>query len=305
MKYISFVRAKFFILICVLLALYTSDNLSVSVINSRSILSNSASAAEIPANLVDDDDDDDDDDDNGDDDFEFRGVIEALPNTPGFIGDWTVSGRTVRVTAGTEIEQDDGQVMVGATVEVEGIVQSDNSVKAEEIEVESGPGKEFEFTGTVEVLPDTMGRIGDWTVSGTIVHVSAATMIKQDDAPVAVGVKVEVEGAKRADGSVDAFKIEVEDDIDDDDDDGDVEFKGAIESLPDTPGRIGEWTVGGRKVNVTAATEIEPGRRSGRHRIHCRGRRLQAPGRLGRRQGDRGQIQGRRRWKFRPVSGHG
>ena len=107
-------------------------------------------------------------------------MIEALPNTPGFIGDWTVSGRTVRVSSATEIEQEDGQVMVGATVEVEGFVQTDNSVMAKEIEVESGPGKEFEFRGVVEVLPDTMGRIGDWTVSGTVVHVSAATMIKQD-----------------------------------------------------------------------------------------------------------------------------
>lgn len=250
---ISFNRASLFILFGVMLALYSFDGLSVRATSTGPLITAKASASGVTAAVTEDDDDDDDEGD-----FEFRGVIEALPNTPGFIGDWTVSGRTVRVGSATEIEQEDGQVMVGATVEVEGFVQTDNSVMAKEIEVESGPGNEFEFEGVVEVLPDTMGRIGDWTVSGTVVHVSAATMIKQEGAPVAVGVKVEVEGSKRADGSVDAFQIEVEDDIDDDDDDGDVEFKGAIESLPDTPGRIGEWSVGGRKVNVTAATKINP-----------------------------------------------
>src|SRR5262245_51667783 len=68
-------------------------------------------------------------DDDDDDDFEFRGVIQALPNTPGFIGDWMVSGRTVHVSAATEIEHENGQVVVGATVEVEGALQTDGSVK--------------------------------------------------------------------------------------------------------------------------------------------------------------------------------
>src|SRR5262245_6990675 len=250
MKNRTFYRSILFILFSVILALYTFDSLSVRGTSSGPLITTTASASGVTA-AVDDDDDDDGD-------FEFRGVIEALPNTAGFIGDWTVSGRTVHVTAATEIEQEDGKVMVGANVEVEGFVQPDNSVKAEEIEVKSAAEKEFEFTGVIEMLPDTMGRIGDWKISGTVVHVTAATMIKQEGAPVAVGDKVEVEGAKRADGSVDAFEIEVKDDFDDDDDDGDVEFKGAIESLPDTPGRIGEWSVGGRKVNVTAATKISP-----------------------------------------------
>src|SRR5262245_25615803 len=250
MKNKSFNNAKLLILFSVILAVYTFDGLLVRSTSTGPMITTTASASGVTTAVAYDDDDEGD--------FEFRGVIEALPNTPGFIGDWTVSGRTVHVSAATEIDQEDGKVMVGANVEVEGFVQPDNSVKAAEIEVKSAQDKEFEFTGVVETLPDTMGRIGDWKVSGTVVHVTAATMIKQDNAPVAVGDKVEVEGAKRADGSVDAFEIEVKSDIDDDDNDGDVEFKGAIESLPDTPGRIGEWSVGGRKVNVTAATKIDP-----------------------------------------------
>src|SRR5262249_12002299 len=155
------------------------------------------------------------------------------------------SGRTVHVSAATEIEHDNGQVVVGATVEVEGSLQTDGSVKANQIEVKqaAGAGSNFSFTGTVEDLPNTMGRIGDWKVSGMVVHVTAMTMIKQEDTPLAVGVKVEVEGAKRADGSVDAFKIEVDDDMDGN---GGIDFKGVIESLPSTMGRIGEWSVSGR-----------------------------------------------------------
>ncbi len=246
-------KLSMLILLCAVAAVHAFDGLPVRATSTGSQTAATASAAGVTATVTRYDDDDDDDDDDAD--FEFRGVIEALPSTTGFIGDWMVSGRTVTVTADTEIEQDDGQVVVGATVEVEGLVQTDGSVMAQEIEVESGPGMEFKFTGTVEVLPDTMGRIGDWTVSGVVVHVTTTTRIEQDDAPVAVGVTVEVKGAKRADGSVDAFKIEVESD---DDDDGEVEFKGTIESLPDTSGRIGEWSVGGRRVNVTANTRIKP-----------------------------------------------
>src|SRR5207248_7489824 len=34
--------------------------------------------------------------------FEFFGQIHNLPNTQGFIGDWTVGGRTVHVTSRSE-----------------------------------------------------------------------------------------------------------------------------------------------------------------------------------------------------------
>src|SRR5262249_13980929 len=55
------------------------------------------------------------------------------------VGDWTVSGRTVHVTAATEIERKFGMVMIGAFVEVEGALQADGSVNATEIEVKQGP----------------------------------------------------------------------------------------------------------------------------------------------------------------------
>ncbi|MBS1789404.1 MAG: hypothetical protein JST85_16885 [Acidobacteria bacterium] len=193
----------------------------------------------------------------GDSDFEFTGVIETLPNTTGFVGDWKVDGRTVHVTAGTQLKQSDGQFAVGKTVKVEGFKQNDGSVNAKEIETKSsagGPPSSFKFFGTIEELPNTTDRIGDWKVSGRVIHVSATTVIEQNDGPVAVGAKVEVEGSQRADGSVDARKIHTEDESNNN---GSIEFTGTIESLPSTNGRIGEWAISGRKVNVTAATRIK------------------------------------------------
>jgi uncharacterized protein (TIGR03437 family) len=194
------------------------------------------------------------DDDN---DFEFTGVIQALPSASGFIGEWIISGRKVRVTGATEIERENNTpIAVGATAEVEGSLQTDGSVIAEEIEIKSGPGggSNFSFSGNVEELPNTTGRLGDWKVAGIVVHVSATTFIKQENGPVAIGSKAEVEGVRRADGSVDAYKIEVKFESCC----GSFEFRGTIESLPSASGRIGQWSVGGRQVNVTASARIKP-----------------------------------------------
>ena len=189
-----------------------------------------------------------------DDDFEFKGTIQSLPGTSGFIGDWMVSGRTVRVGMSTKIEREGGQIAVGARVEVEGCLQTDGSILASEIEVKSGGGASYSFTGSIEDLPDTMGRLGDWKISGIVVHVTAATMIKQERMMAAIGVRVEVDGARRADGSVDAYRIEVKSDMAA----GQTEFRGTIESLPSTAGRIGQWSISGRRVNVTNNTRLKP-----------------------------------------------
>jgi hypothetical protein len=192
-----------------------------------------------------------------DNETKFTGVIERLPNTAGFIGDWTVSGRTVHVTAATRIEQEDGSVAVGATVKVEGNVRSDNTVDAEEIEVKQGDDNEGEakFKGTIETLPATPGFTGDWRVGGRTIHVSSSTRIETEDGPVAVGAFVEIEGTQRADGSMDATKIEVKSNVAGGD--GRDELKGTIESLPNTADFVGNWTVSDRTVRVSAGTFLD------------------------------------------------
>lgn len=136
----------------------------------------------------------------------FYGMVEALPDGS-LIGDWTVSGRVVHVTATTRIEQKKGAVQVGAYVEVKGYSEADGSFTATKIEVKSGR-PESKFYGYVEALP-AGGLIGDWTVSGRVVHVTANTRIKQKKGAVQVGAYVEVKGYSEADGSFTATKIEV------------------------------------------------------------------------------------------------
>src|SRR5262245_34874583 len=196
----------------------------------------------------------------GDSDFIFSGTIQALPAVSAYVGEWTVSGRKVRVGSFTQIRREGGaQIALGASVNVEGFLQTNGSVIAKKIEVkQAAAGSNYNFFGRVEELPSKTGRLGDWKVRGTTVRVGSTTYIKQDKAPVAAGAKVKVEGSKRADGSVEAKKIEVDSDLDDNDQgNAAVEFKGAIECLPNTAGRIGQWSVGGRKVNVTSAASIK------------------------------------------------
>jgi hypothetical protein len=224
----------------------------------------------------------------------FTGVVESLPGG-GLVGDWRVDGRTAHVTSSTRIEQEDGPVSVGATVKVEGRQRADGSVDATEIEVRrnaSGGGSgsgggddhgggsgsggsgsggsgsggsgggddgsghnngELHFKGTIESFPG--GFVGDWRVGGRTIHVTNSTRIEQEDGPVAIGAFVEVEGAQRADGSMDAVKIEVKSNVAGGD--GRDELKGTIESLPNTTNFIGDWRVSGRTVHVTSATTVD------------------------------------------------
>jgi hypothetical protein len=66
-------------------------------------------------------------------DDHFKGYIEKAPDH-GYIGLWTIGGRTVQVTHDTEIDTDGYALRVGMRVEVEGTLQSDGTFLASEIE---------------------------------------------------------------------------------------------------------------------------------------------------------------------------
>ncbi len=190
----------------------------------------------------------------GDNEFEFTGNISALPNTTDFVGDWTVGGRTVHVTTNTKIERDGGDPAVGKAAEVEGILNNDGSVTATDIEIEPpASAQNFEFQGRVDQLPATTGFIGDWTVSGFVVHVTSSTTIDQMQKAVAVGVFVRVLGTFRSDGTIDAIRIQTEKT----ERPPFFQFTGTVQSLPNTSGLIGDWTVSGRTVHVTSMTKLE------------------------------------------------
>src|SRR5262249_17112081 len=108
----------------------------------------------------------------GDSDFIFSGTIQALPSASGFMGDWTVSGRKVRVGSFTQIRREGAaQITVGAEVKVEGFLQTNGSVIAKTIDVKqaSGGGSNYNLAGKIEELPAKTGRIGNWKVKGMTV----------------------------------------------------------------------------------------------------------------------------------------
>ena len=109
------------------------------------------------------------------------------------------------------------------------------------------------FTGVVESLPAS-GLIGDWTVSGTIIHVTSSTEIDQERGAVTVGATVDVQGTTEADWSITAAQVDVQESADDDSY-GEVSFSGVVESMPPV-GTTGDWVVSGTTVHVTTATEI-------------------------------------------------
>lgn len=188
----------------------------------------------------------------------FHGQIQALPATADLTGDWTVSGKTVLVSATTTIDQTHGTAAVGAEVEVGGVLESDGSIDAAKIAVLSpAPGSVFvEFKGIIATLPGSSDLTGDWVVSGRTVLVASTTMIDQSRGAVAVGAVVDVEGTLEPDGSVDATRIEV---LEPPGGKVFVAFIGPIVSLPASSDLTGDWVVGAVTVHVSSTTRLEPG----------------------------------------------
>lgn len=184
------------------------------------------------------------------------GAIVTLPSTQNFVGDWVVFRTKVKVTDTTKLDQTRAKIAVGALVEVKGTKQNDGSIVASEITVKlaAPPGIPITFSGKIEELPSTANRVGDWKVNGKTVHVSASTKLIEEKGKIAVGVFVEVDGMFQIDGSINASEIEVKPD-------GvtgiPVKFTGKVEKLPSTNGRVGEWVISGRKVSVTAQTQLK------------------------------------------------
>ncbi len=191
------------------------------------------------------------------DETELSGVVESLPATPDLVGDWVVSGTTVHVTAETEIDEGLATIAVGASVTVEGTTETDGTITADSIEgtedAEDDDFGEMDFEGFIEVLPGSTDFVGDWTVSGTTVHVTTDTEIDQEDGVVAVGAAVEVEGLVETDGSITATQIEVKDA-------GDIEeasttLTGTARVFP-SGDHLGTWNVSHNDVRVLASTTI-------------------------------------------------
>lgn len=188
----------------------------------------------------------------------FSGAIETLPSAPNRVGDWKVGGKTIHVTQTTRLNPGNGTFAIGAEVEGEGVQMNDGSIGALVITLKAASSTTpmNRFSGIVEKLPSTEGRLGVWTISGRLVHVTLATELKQENGQAAVGALVEVQGTRQTDGSFNATKIEVK--LNPNNLPVAVRFKGTVETLPGSTGQIGEWKVSGRAVKVDDKTRLVP-----------------------------------------------
>ncbi len=182
------------------------------------------------------------------------GNVEELPSTRGRIGDWKVGGRIIHVSATTVIQQENSPVAVGVTVKVEGLLQSNGSINAVKIETQANTTPDTRILGKVEELPNTRGRVGDWKVSGRVVHVTTTTRINQTNGEVAIGVTVKVVGVVQSDKSLNALEIETV--ATPQPEPTEVAFRGTVESLPNTTNQIGDWKISGRTVHVIRTTRL-------------------------------------------------
>ncbi|MGE5099248.1 MAG: DUF5666 domain-containing protein [Deltaproteobacteria bacterium] len=142
---------------------------------------------------------------------EVLGTIGAVPSG-GLLGTWTVAGLTFTVDASTKLDSEQGAFVVGATVEVHAVKQSDGSLLARAIETKTGQGApepDARFWGHVVALPPA-GPVGIWRIDDKLVDVSAPTAIHLDHGPIAVGAIVEVQGWTQADGVIAAKEIETQ-----------------------------------------------------------------------------------------------
>ncbi len=175
--------------------------------------------------------------------IEFIGAVEAMAADT-----WTVGGKSVAITAQTEIKD---AIAVGDRVKVHALVGADGALTAREIELAGAdapgvPGVEVEFRGAVEAMGDEA-----WTIGGMTFRVTAATEI---EAGLQLGDLVKVHARLQSDGSLWAREIEREQERDRDRDrEGDeIEFSGTVESMD-----ADAWVVGGQTVKITAQTEIK------------------------------------------------
>jgi len=190
---------------------------------------------------------------------EFKGTISELGED--FL---VVSGRTLFVDEHTVFLGDDhhgrisfSDLQVGFFVEVHALRRGDGTFLAIKVEVEDDFDDDNDDEDVEVKAPITEIGADFIVVSGLTFFVDSTTVITDDDEQVIglgdlmVGFFVEVHADRRADGSLLATRIEVEDDFRDDDDD-DVDVRGIIMEIGDN--RI---VVANVEFFVNEQTEIE------------------------------------------------
>ena len=109
------------------------------------------------------------------DEVELNGFVTAVKSDTAF----EIGGRTVIITKDTSIEHGNaGDITVGVYLEVEGQLNAESELLADEIEL--AIEDEIEMQGTLEAVNDPPGSV---TLLGEIIHVNTSTLLidKQDE----------------------------------------------------------------------------------------------------------------------------
>ncbi|MEE4298741.1 MAG: DUF5666 domain-containing protein [Pseudomonadales bacterium] len=213
----------------------------------------------LQATLVELEDDlpflDRDDDDDDDREFDFEGVITAVD------GDIvTVGSVDLRIAEDADFEDGSREdLVVGARAEFEGDISAEGELIADEVDFDEEVDSEFE--GLVDAIDLENGT---FTLLGITVTITASTQFEDDSdldlrtfslADLVVGDFVEVRGVL-VDGTLEAARVERDDDEDDSDDSADddapIEVEGPLDALS-----MASITVNGVVFAIDAETDFE------------------------------------------------
>ena len=114
--------------------------------------------------------------------FEMYGVIESVPSTADKTGQWKVSGRTVNVTKSTDMDDALGEFVVGACVEVQGVLRTDGSIDATNLDVKSSNGTCIFRHGVVDAATYASAAISP----GQIVSIFGLNIGPATDLPLVI-----------------------------------------------------------------------------------------------------------------------
>ena len=164
------------------------------------------------------------------------------------LGNWTIDGIVVAIDPDTEIE---GGLVVGQTVEIEGVLQEDGTILALEIETEDEDDVVSSKTKLKGIFQGIDQDTGKWIISGNLVDVGPGT--DTDGLPY-VGQRVKVEALLQENGSLLAREIENKGgSTDEDDGSSEDKLEGTFLGVDDD----GKWIVNGASVLIDPLTRLK------------------------------------------------
>ena len=190
-----------------------------------------------------------------------EGPIASLPPTVA-ANSFVVAGRTVTTNASTVFDRSGSALTfaaltVGTRVEVTGTITG-SVLLAARVEIEAAQAPDDVSISGILTAQTGTSPVLTLTVGASTVHTSASTTVQRGASTsslsaLAVGQSLEVEGTRRADGSIDALSIHIEDA---------AEFEASVTGV--LTSRIGTapaltLVVGGVTVRTTASTQLKAG----------------------------------------------